>query len=311
MATAIIKGSDEPIFQFWEQDFSQWNMGTTNQEFKGTNLAKMSALAQAYYAAGYRGKLHYQNNVATLHITQCGLDVHGGTASPYASGAITDKWQVTVDEEKPDLFENENFINMFAAADAAYFSVGAVISTQVAHCIRAGANVENAGWKTLYDSLNTTGIVKLDGSFVMAGSVKQTLANVIATYSLFQAVKYFADDYFRGATSYVRGKYAVEHTTYAPNKYANNVSDFNVCKIYTIAQLLSEAASTGLWILPLPSFLAYKISNYPVPVAVPSNFQFGALKMRASATLVARGKIEIVTRYLIDIWPKHTYGLAS
>lgn len=129
--------------------------------------------------------------------------------------------------------------------------------------------------------------------------------------SVFSALQYFVLDYFRGATNYAHSKYVVRHTTNAPNNYSANVADFNVEKIYTIAQLLTEAQNGALWILPLPAYLAYKILNYPVPVNMPDNYLFGALKMRSNAVTAARNRIEISQEYLIDAWAKHTYGAIS
>ena len=63
--------------------------------------------------------------------------------------------------------------------------------------------------------------------------------------------------------------------------------------------------------LPLPSYLAYKIANYPEPLYTLENRQWGALKTRSNAILAAEGRIEISTEYLIDSWPIHTYGLAT
>ena len=95
----------------------------------------------------------------------------------------------------------------------------------------------------------------------------------------------------------------------APGNYSASVAEFNIEKIYSISQLLSEVQNSSLWILPLPAYLAYKILNYPVPVNMPPNYTWGALKMRGNAVVAARGRIEIQQEYLIDAISVPTYGL--
>jgi len=301
MGTPILNGSDEPAKQFWEQDFSRWNSGASTLEFKGYNIAKMSALAQSYYNAGWRGKLRLEKNLATLTLQSS--DMSGGTGGSWGggggSGAITDKWEISVDQEKPDLLDNDNFLSYATAADGTFTG----LSQQICQLIRRVASSDNPTWGGFKAAADVAVIVDSSGAPI-AG---QTIS---ANFSI-STIRNWVQDYFRGATNYVRGKYTVRHTTLAPNNYAANVADFNVCRIYTISQLLTELQSTSLWILPLPSYLAYKINAYPVPSYQPANFMFGALKMRSPAVLAALGRIEITTEYLIDTWPIHTYGTAS
>jgi len=301
MASPIIKGSGEPQFQYWEQEFTPYQGIHTNQEFKGTNLPKISALAQAYYNQGYKGKLRYEHNVATLTVENTNGAIYGGSTSPAAS-ALVDKWEVAVDQEKPELFENSNFLGYLTFYDGTY----AGLSQQIIQCIRGVANSSSPKWSAFSDQLKAQNIQDVTGTDISPAT---------KIYSVFSSkmssIKYFVEDYLRGSTSFVRGKYTLKHTTIAPNTYSSNVSDFNVCNIYSIAGLLSECQSRSLWLMPLPSFLSYKISAYPVPATIPPNFYYGALKMRSPAVLAARGRIEITTEYLIDTWPIHTYGMAS
>jgi len=76
---------------------------------------------------------------------------------------------------------------------------------------------------------------------------------------------------------------------------------------------LSECQNGSLWILPMPAYMAYKISHYPVPddTEMMANYTFGALKMRSNAVLTAKNRIEITSEYIIDAIPNHTYGLAT
>ena len=119
---------------------------------------------------------------------------------------------------------------------------------------------------------------------------------------------FFFNEYARGRTNFVHGKYLVKHTTIAPQNYSASVAEFNIEKIYGISQFLSEAQSSSLWILPLPAYLAYKILSYPVPVNMPPQYQWGALKMRSNAVSSVKGRIEISQEYLIDAISVPTYG---
>lgn len=300
MTTAIIKGSSAPQYQFWEQNFSRWNQCSSTQVWKSIDLAAISAIAQSYYDAGYSGTLRYEHQVASLTVTAPTLDLAGGGGQ--SNGNIVDKWEISVDRESPELFENQYLINLFHSADIFY---GVPISQQVFAVIRQVATSALPRWPDFIIAMNATKAVTYTGDEIVPNV---TLGAIVNSYSLAQALKYFVDDYFRGATVFYRGKYTLKHTTFAPNSYSANVADFNVEKIYSISQLISECQNGSLWVLPIPTFLTYKIIHYPVPVAIPPNYMFGALKMRALAVLAARGRIEISTEYLIDSWPIHAYG---
>lgn len=306
MAVAIFRGRSDPIFQKWEIEFSPRNGGTTKFWYQGIDPNQMGALAQVAVEAGYSGTLSYQNSVATMTVQASNTATVPGFTSPARD--IVDKWEIAVDQEKPDLFENSNFLGLFTGLDAAY---GVPISQQVAHVIRQVAGGDGPTWPNLVTVLNGTPASDASGNPIMAGAATVFLGAIIGAFSLFQAVKYFADDFLRGRTSFLNGKNLLRHTTSAPNTYSANVADFNVQKIYSISQLLTETQNGALWILPLPGYLAYKILTYPVPFPMPPNYVWGALKMRSGATTVARDRVEIVTEYLIDACPKHTYGLIS
>lgn len=303
MGNPIIVGDDSPQFQFWEQRWKPWAGGESSDTWLGYNLAKMSTLAQGYVHAGYGGSLKFAQNMATLVINTTDLS-GGGNGS--GGRALIDKWEVAVDQEKPELFENSAFLSIVQANDNTGTTGYNLQSKQIIQKIKSGAEGGSAtAWSDFYTAMQSP-IIGPDGITALAGT---HLSDGINFLGSFPNLKNFVDDYFRGATSFVHGKYSLKHTTVAPGTYSTNVADFNVEQIYSIAALLSEAQDPTLWILPLPAYLAFKISAYPVPSAMPPNFEFGSLKMRASATTMARGKIEIVTEYLIDAWPIHTYGL--
>lgn len=320
MATPVKRGSDEPQRQYWESQWSPEQGGIFQTEYKGINVTKMSALANSLAMAGYKFTLRHQFGVATLSATISSSAIPGGGTPPGSD--ITDKWEVSVDQEKPDLTQNSTFLGIAQARDSATPWTG--LNRKSKQII--AAMKESATNPILYDSTgkpdtSKKGVTPFDSfrsKLVYTFTKKsdgtdsaETLGSGINVLGTSPTLIDFAIDYFEGRTNFLRGKYVLRHTTSAPSNYNLNVADFNVEKIYTISQLLSECQSTSLWILPLPSYLAYKISSYPIPDYIPSNYQWGALKSGSSASSAANRRIEIQTEYLIDGWPIHTYGLKS
>ena len=105
----------------------------------------------------------------------------------------------------------------------------------------------------------------------------------------------------RGSTEYRHGQYVLRHTTNAPNRYSANISDFGVDQIYTPAELISECSDGGAWVYPLPSRLAYKISNIAVPT-YQANYLWGWLKGASTETTAANNRIEISTEFICEQW---------
>lgn len=301
MANPVLKGSSAPQLQYWEVDFSPTQGGKLVYEYKGIDLGQMSALCNQAAIGGYSGKLRFEKSVATLQLETTKLKgrIPGGINSPASD--ITDKWEISADQEKPELFENSNYLALFTAANA---TAGARVDNQVAAAIR---NIGSAtgGWKTLL----TTPVCDDSTGDQLGGGTMQVQDVLTGAYK--DGVKLFFNDYIRGRTNFLKGKPLLRHTTSAPSDYGPNQADFNVENIYTIAQLLTECQSTALWYLPLPGYLAYKILSYPVPATMPPNFAWGALKTYSGAVTAARNRVEITTEYIIDAWPKHTYGLIS
>ena len=306
MANPILKGSSAPQLQYWEIDFSPTQGGKLVKEFKGIDIAQMSALCNQASLGGYSGKLRYEKNVATLTLetTKLSNNLPGGINSPASD--ITDKWEIAADQEKPELFENKNFLGQITTMDATF---GVAASQQLIQAIRqvaTGGNQANA-WKNFLDTIRITPVVDASGVPLVSGAM---LMDVVPGAYLART-KYFFDDYVRGRTNFLKGKPLLRHTTSAPSDYGPNQADFNVENIYTIAQLLTECQDPTLWYLPLPGYLAYKILSYPVPATMPPNYAWGALKMYSGAVTAARNRVEITTEYIIDACPKHTYGLIS
>lgn len=105
----------------------------------------------------------------------------------------------------------------------------------------------------------------------------------------------------RGTTHYCLSQYVLKHTTNVSNTYAQNVADFNIDKVYTTEQLLSETQNGASWIYPLPARLAYKIDNL---VANPTltGYTWGWMKKASTETTSAGNRIEINTEYWLEQW---------
>jgi hypothetical protein len=305
MPNPVLKGSTVPQLQWWEVDFSVSQGAKLRKEYKGIDIGQMSALCNSL-AATHNGTLRFEKNVATLTLETTSFPggLPGGINSPVSS--ITDKWEIVADQEKPELFENKNFLGQISTMDA---TMGVAASQQLIQAIRqvAGGSYQANAWKSLLDLITVTPVVDAAGVALVSGAM---LRDVVPGAYL-TGMKYFFDDYVRGRTNFLKGKPLLRHTTSAPSDYGANQADFNVENIYTIAQLLTECQSTTLWYLPLPGYLAYKILSYPVPAYMPPNYAWGALKSYSGAVTAARNRVEITTEYLIDACPKHTYGLIS
>lgn len=305
---AIKRGSDEPLLQFWETTATITQGVNSVIEYKGINLAKMSSKAAVFANAGWDSKLRFEHDVATLTLTRATATIPGNPTSPFQD--VIDKWELALSNEKPELFENETFIQAATSVDVIY---GTNVGEQIFQCVRSTASSSNATWADFWANAKQTTIKDAAGNDVVSSVKLNTAITAIASVSgtYYNNLRLFVMDYLRGQTNFLRGERTLRHTLSAPSDYAENIADFNVEKIYTIAQLLSEAQSGTLWNFPLPGYLAYKILNLTVPSYLQENRMWGALKTGSSAVTTARARVEIATEYLIGAAPKHTYGLAT
>ena len=65
MPQPVLRGSSAPQLQYWEIDWSLTQGAKLSKEYKGIDIAKMSALANSL-AATHSGKIRYEKNMATL-----------------------------------------------------------------------------------------------------------------------------------------------------------------------------------------------------------------------------------------------------
>lgn len=307
MPDLILRGNSTPQLQSWRQTYETRQGLKGEFMMRGIDIAKMSSLATEYILLGYDMELDYKFGIAELTVRT----PNGEVTTPGSGGqTIIDKWEVAVDEEKPSIFENQNFIQYAQSQDG---PLGVKASSQLISSILSMANIADAtnvssiSFANWVAQTKTTPLLNDDGTNYDGGTGENvTIFDVFE--NIYPQIQPFILDYFRGATNFVHSKYVVRHTSNVPNNYASNVADFNIEKIYTISQFLAEAQNPALWILPLPPYLAFKILNYPVPTNVWDQYLFGALKLRSNAVTAARNRIEIVQEYLIDAWPTYTYG---
>lgn len=268
---AILRGTKAPLLQWFEANFDPTSGYTYNSEYRGHDYDQMAALSNSFTALGISATLRSQFGITTLTLRD-------------ATGTIViDKWELGVDEERPSIFENPLFLSFVNAAA----NPGRVI-TMMRNALQNGDPL-NSAWDTLAADTNFT-----------AASAGANLGKL----------KQYFDDYNLGVTNFIRGKYRLRHTTNAPARWNANIADFNVERAYTIAQLLNETQNQTLWILPLPGYLAYKISNYYVGALgspVRTNYSFGAFKLRSNAVTAAYNRVEITTEYVIDMINTNLY----
>lgn len=107
--------------------------------------------------------------------------------------------------------------------------------------------------------------------------------------------------------------YVLRHTSNVNPNSTYNTADFNVNHLYTFAQLLSEVQSTSLWTYPIPARLVTKINNIPTQ-SVPANeanyYLWSWKKSASREQLNAQFRVDIVTEYVLALWPTTLYALA-
>lgn len=308
-----------PIQQSWKVKYSPTTGGESSITSFGFDAAQMANIAAIQAAAGISCDLSFEHNMAKLVLTTTN-PTYQGFGSVF--NAIIDKWEVSVDEERPDLFENQYFLSLFDQANLDYgTNVDQQFAQLIKNTIEKGQDT-NSQWGDFVDNLNQVDMYAPNGNIIAPGNEVLYNSALLEAFDNLPdptfpvkpatgsgALQFFFNEYARGRTNYLHSKYTLKHTTCCPDTYSSDVAEFNIEEIYSISQLLSEVQNATLWILPLPNYLAYKILSYPIPINMPPNYAFGALKLRSNAVVAARGRIEITQSYLIDAIAVPTYGL--
>jgi hypothetical protein len=192
-----------------------------------------------------------------------------------------DTWQLDGNEERIDGFSHPTLISIFGTDTG------------------VGGGADNfASLRT--DLENQVRPSDLIQTLVSDGFSEESASTVARFYSLNQrGSPEFENDAFGGG-------YVLKHITNAPNRWNSNIADFGVGMIYSTAQLLSEIRDSGLWILPCPARLVYKIAHIPAP-APQANYFWGWRKSRSSESNSANNRIDIMQRYTLELWSLDYY----
>lgn len=195
-----------------------------------------------------------------------------------------DNWELIGDSERKDLFQNPAW--------------GYEVNITAAQMAIIRQHLENNDTVTVAFAAGQTPDMSAIPDIVKRG------------YSRYQAGN---DEFENDAYA---GGYTLKHTTNAPARWTNNVADFNVGKIYSTANLVTEILQiynpgTGSgWVFPCPPSLVYAINlagaNVPASQA---NYFWGWKKGRSNRETAARNRINIVQSYILELWSTDDYEI--
>lgn len=305
---ATNRGYSGPLQQWYETNFDPTSGYTNRVEYRVMDWTQAQTLANYFTALGISANLKNENGMSTLTITDA------------TGNYVIDKWELSVDREQPDVFENPLFLALMNTAAKPTAAIS-MLRNQLKND-SSDDTTTDAGWYSLvntlvnpsYDPTITTPqpaqpnqlaqkfLALLGAAFygsypgndTTGATLEWTSANMVK-------LKQYFDAYNLGVTNFLRGKYRLRHTSNIPARWNVSVADFNVEEIYTISQLIAECTGSG-FIYPLPNYLSYKILNYvPDPIAAwTPYYTFGALKEKSDAQTAVNNRIELTTEYLID-----------
>ena len=311
---ATNRGYSGPLQQWYETNFDPTSGYTNRVEYKGLDWTLAQNLANWFTAAGISANLKNEAGVSTLTITDA------------TGNYVIDKWELSVDREQPDVFENPLFLSLMNGAATPQTAI-AMLRNALKNTSDINDETIDAGWFALVRTLTpqqnidaTTGAITAGTPIVNVAAGKflnalgSTFYGAFVSTGLYTSanmvkLRQYFDAYNLGVTNFLRGKYKLRQTSNIPARWNVSVADFNVERIYTISQLIAECTGGG-FIYPLPNYLSYKILNF-----VPDNvaawtpyYTWGALKEKSDAQTAVNNRVEIVTEYLIDNINQNLYS---
>lgn len=316
---ATNRGYAGALQQWYETNFDPTSGYTNRVEYRAMDWTAAQSLANYFTALGISAHLKNENGVSTLTITDA------------TGNFVIDKWELSVDREQPDMFENPLFLSLINNAALPSMAIS-MMRNALKNTNELSDPSQNSGWDALTQLMqpapDTDSITGLATSYTAATLNKTAVkflnfalgapfygtypgvngtipANSGATLPWTSAnmvkLKQYCDSFCLGVTNFMRGKYKLRHMSNIPARWNVSVADFNVEKIYTIAQLIGECTGSG-FIYPLPNYLSYKILNF-----IPDNvaawtpyYTWGALKEKSDAQTAVNNRVQITTEYLID-----------
>ena len=274
MPSIIYRGTRNPLYQRLRRETSPTTGVLETHEWAGIGDVEMLSLEQQYVAAGFA--VTFENRFGTYTLVARGIQAGGN-----AQANTIDVWEIAADDEIVTSLKNPR--------NVAGCATGEIVV--IARALKDGTTIADAAAALLLDSPSGTFPTTLSAYGLRLWERLQT-----------------------GSDGYLDSKYVLRHTTNVDNRYGVNIADLNVNRIYTTAQLLSEAQDTGLWIFPLPGRLAYKInalsSDFIARYGTLANYQWGWLKSASRENTSANNRVNIVTDYKFFNWSTDEYATA-
>jgi hypothetical protein len=119
----------------------------------------------------------------------------------------------------------------------------------------------------------------------------------------------------RGQEHYSVSNYVLRHTTNVSENSTYNVSDENVNRLLTPAQLLAEITSASLWVKPCPARLVTKLLSIEEPARPEDDeldyWLWSWRKLPSTETTGANNRVDINTDYVLYHWSTLYYRLAT
>lgn len=270
----IVNGTPLPLPQNAIYDFDPVRGYIVRQEYDGVSQEAMLSLQQQYVLNGIACRLTFAQGRAKLEIDD--------STQEYT----LDSWGLGGEDEAVDVL-----LHPQVAADLA--TAGITYSTGIAALQTHLQNQDNQAT-----------------AFGQPGS-GSTLAPLIGslTYYLYPYILAGLTSFKSSAVSDTG--YVLRHKTNVSNRYTDNIADYGVGQIYTTAQLLSEVTDSGLWAVPLPIRLAYKVSmlmppNLPSDIA--GDWLIGWFKGRSTEDTAANNRVDIETSYTYGQFERALYS---
>ena len=294
LPSSVIRGDWLPQLQRVTYRFDPVRGWVTRYEWKGANQQLAINLSNNLALNGIANELTLEHDMAVVEATDA--------TQEYA----IDSWEIVANEEVRDLFSHPTLQNAIGTVVGFGTAPGnqSVEFTQVLSAMRQGIQ-DNS------DLFSLASVPIIVNNFVV--SVDFDTDTVVWT-SEGSILAEFYSLYQNGTTGYQNPQYVLKHKFNISNRWTVFVSDWGVENIYTTAQLLTEVASSGLWIFPLPPSVQYTLAQIPIPAmgmlpVSTTGYQWGWLKTGSTRQTEALNRVNVENNYSLDLWNVDVYPL--
>jgi len=300
MPTAISRGDDTPQLQS-QSYMNEWMRGGTyTEEWKGINPAKMIAKWNGVGQTAKRAQMTIGQGLAELRLEWGGTSDGAGGSS---SIAITmDRWETPEPRVERELLSHPSLISIVSSMVSTDTQLFDVLAIMRQCATQAQSSVSSQSSEKIFRDILE--------DYLAAQGLSSPPLTIYATTAFLRFYHLFANN----QTHFQSSQFALRHTTSAPAYWSLNRADINVNRIYSPALFMSEVTDGGLWYLPLPGRLQYKlaaaVTAFSAVTPARSNFMIGWLKAAASEASAPRGNIDIQSSYVLDQWSTDVYPLA-